>query len=85
MIQSSCKTCKWWEPFSGACTNGDSRHRGDFRTGDFCCTKYERNIHEGCGGVLEGRVHNGKAVHYCYSCLYDVTGPWIPCERTKQP
>lgn len=31
------KTRKWYEPFCGACRNGDSEHRADFRLEDETC------------------------------------------------
>ena len=83
-MRRTCKTCKHWEPFSGACGNGNSRFRGDFKTGDECCTKHEWNVHQGCGGVLEARIYNNKVDHYCYRCLLYVLGAFSPCERTEQ-
>lgn len=26
----SCDTCRWWEPYSAVCCNGDSPHCADF-------------------------------------------------------
>ena len=34
---SNVATCDWYEPFSGACCNGDSPHRADFRDANQCC------------------------------------------------
>ena len=34
---STCATCDWYEPFSGACCNGNSPHRADFRDANQCC------------------------------------------------
>lgn len=27
---NTCKTCRWYAAFEGACCNGDSEHRADF-------------------------------------------------------
>lgn len=66
-----CKTCKWWEPFSGACTNGDSKFRADFMDRDEACECWVRNRHERCGGTLEAREYHGRIYYYCYSCHFD--------------
>ena len=36
------KTCKWYEPFCGACCTGDSEHWADFRLEDETCEEWER-------------------------------------------
>lgn len=36
-----CETCRYWEPFSGACCNGDSPHCADFTDDDDACTGWE--------------------------------------------
>ena len=72
MLKPACKFCRWWEPFSGACCNGDSENRADFMVGDDSCIQWERNVHEGCGGTLEGKVHGKTVEHYCHGCNFTV-------------
>ena len=78
-----CKTCNWWEPFAGACCNGDSENRADFMCGDDSCDQWERNIHFGCGGTMEAREYNGVVEHYCYGCLFTVLIDGKPIEETR--
>ena len=40
---NTCKTCRWYAAFEGVCCNGDSEHRADFRFGDRCEEREERN------------------------------------------
>ena len=37
----SCDTCRWWEPYSAVCCNGDSPHCADFW--DDGCEEWEAN------------------------------------------
>lgn len=37
-----CENCKWHDDFSGACSNGQSEHRGDFTDNDLCCDCWEK-------------------------------------------
>ncbi len=78
-----CKTCAWWEPYSGACCNGKSKNRGDFKSRDDTCICWEKNRHKGCGGMLEAREYNGRIEHYCYGCLYTVLIDGKPIEETR--
>ena len=36
----NCETCRWWEPYCGACGNGDSPHCVDFW--DEGCEEWEQ-------------------------------------------
>lgn len=38
----TCKTFRWYVAFEGACCNGDSEHRADFRLEDETCEEWER-------------------------------------------
>ena len=78
-----CKTCKWWEPFSGVCCNGDSEHRADFTDRNDSCECWERHLHERCGGTLEAREYNGVIEHYCYGCLFTVLINGKPIGETR--
>jgi len=79
-----CKTCYWWSWFSGACCNGDSDHKADFRTADSTCDCYKPNIHKGCGGLMEAREHSGVIEHYCYGCMFTVLIDGKPNEETRK-
>ena len=83
-MKQSCKICRWWEPFSGACCNGNSENRADFMNGDDTCDQWERHVHEGCGGTLEGRVYGKTVEHYCYSCLFTILIDGKPNEETRE-
>ena len=83
-IRPSCKTCAWWEAFSGVCCNGSSIYRGDFRDRDFGCINYAPNIHAGCGGLMEAREHANVIEHYCYGCLFTVLIDGKPIEETRE-
>lgn len=39
-----CSTCKYWEPFTGACYNGDSQHCADFVDGDCTCADWKARL-----------------------------------------
>ena len=39
-----CETCRYWEPFTGACCNGDSPNRADFTDDDDACEEWEWRI-----------------------------------------
>ena len=67
----TCKTCKWWEPWFGTCTNGDSPFRGNINGPGITCEAWERHFCKGCGGTLEARSYNGKVYYYCYSCHFE--------------
>ena len=38
-----CATCRWYAEFEGACCNGDSEWRGDFRDNDQGCEHWENS------------------------------------------
>lgn len=38
---SCCSTCKWYEEFNGACTNGESKSCADFTNEDSLCDKWK--------------------------------------------
>ncbi len=38
-----CATCRWYAEFEGACCNGDSEWRGDFRDNDQGCERWENS------------------------------------------
>ena len=40
---NTCKTCRWYAAFEGACCNGDSEHRADFRLDYDWCEEWEEN------------------------------------------
>ena len=41
----SCDTCRWWEPYSAVCCNGDSPHCADFWD-DGCAEWEEKQVPE---------------------------------------
>ena len=83
-MKTSCKTCAFWEAFSGACGNGASRYRGEFQMGDAGCSKWKPNVHRGCGGIMEARVHGNVVEHYCYGCLFTVMIDGKPIKETRK-
>lgn len=83
-MKEECKTCRWWEPFSGACCNGNSKNRASFMNRDDSCEVYERNVHSRCGGTMEAREYNGVIEHYCYGCLFTVLINGEPIKETRE-
>jgi hypothetical protein len=79
-----CKTCKWWLPFNGVCTNGDSEHRADYTDRDDDCDHWEANRHKGCGGLMEAREHGGVIEHYCFGCMFTVMIDGKPILETRE-
>lgn len=40
-MSETCSFCRWWEPFSEVCFNGDSEHCADFVEPEEGCGKFE--------------------------------------------
>lgn len=45
-MPKTCATCAWYEPFQGACCNGDSPHRADFMSADQSCEFWKEDDRE---------------------------------------
>lgn len=37
----NCKSCKWYDDFTGACYSGESENRAEFMDGEDGCDEWE--------------------------------------------
>ena len=82
-MRTSCKTCKFWEAPTGLCWNGAGRYAKVIMIGDSGCSRWNPNVHRGCGGVMEARMHGNTLEHYCYGCLFTVMIDGKPIPETR--
>lgn len=55
-----CGTCHWWAKYNGACCNGRSEHRADFRLSDEGCEEWAGSKKD--GGTDDGGKKQDKHI-----------------------
>ena len=60
-----CRNCKWREPFSHACMNGDSPNRADFMCDDMECEAWEGKTCADCQYHNYTKMCDNERSDYC--------------------
>lgn len=41
LIEMCCRTCRWWDEFTGACCSGESENVAEFKQPEDMCKRWE--------------------------------------------